>query len=129
MTVAVKGLQGLEILDKVGPDAPQTKQEDRSFAVVDGPEGEVDRVYFGAPSELEIEFRNDKHEKIVLTNSGFSDAVLWNPGPKKGATIADMHEGGWDEYVCLENARVRNWVKLSPGQSWEASSTIKATSG
>lgn len=126
--VCVTGLEGLEIFDKVGPNAPETKREDRKKAYVDGPDGDVDRVYFGVPSKLEIEYNDAKHEKMTMTSENYPDAVLLNPGPKKGATIADIHEGGWDEYICLEAVRLRDWAKVAPGESWTGQMTLTPTS-
>lgn len=47
---------------------------------------------------------------VVVSNSGWSDSVVWNPGPTMPACF--------DNFVCVENAKCGTSVKLAPGESW-----------
>ncbi|BGP21716.1 hypothetical protein JCM10295v2_000591 [Rhodotorula toruloides] len=113
--VSVDGLENLAYNDKVSGEQKVTER--RKEVVIDGPNGEIDRVYFRAPNELVMRFKGQT-ETVKVTKSGFADAVVWNPGPKKGSTIADMEEGGYDRYVCLEGCQVEPFVYLDPGKDW-----------
>ncbi|PWN53674.1 galactose mutarotase-like protein [Violaceomyces palustris] len=54
------------------------------------------------------------------------DTVIWNPGQEAGDAIADLHEGGWKEYVCVEPGSVAGFEKLESGQTWQAEQTLTA---
>ncbi|KAK4054909.1 hypothetical protein OIV83_000833 [Microbotryomycetes sp. JL201] len=97
--VRVSPLRGLTLRDKVQGNAEST--EGRDAVDVQGPNGEVDRVYFDAPDILKVTYEGAEGEMIVKKQN-LADVVLWNPGPEKGAAIGDMEKNGADKYVCLE---------------------------
>ena len=49
--------------------------------------GEVNRIYFDAPAEARV---IEKGRITVVQKAGFADAVVWNPGAAKCATMADL---------------------------------------
>ncbi|GAA6050470.1 hypothetical protein JCM3770_002612 [Rhodotorula araucariae] len=117
--VRVTPLESLVYADKVAPHDGKTKQPERRKVVdVDGPGGEVDRVYYRAPDRLELAFPA-ADEVVKVRKSGLPDAVLWNPGPAKGAKIGDMEDRGWERYVCLEPGLIEPFQFLDPGKTWE----------
>ncbi|BGP36731.1 hypothetical protein JCM10449v2_000633 [Rhodotorula kratochvilovae] len=118
-SVRVTPLENLAYADKVAPNDGTTKQPERRRVVdVDGPGGDVDRVYFRAPDRLELAFPTEG-DVVKVHKTGLPDAVLWNPGPEKGAKIGDMEDGGWERYVCLEPGLVEPFQFLDPGKTWE----------
>ncbi len=54
---------------------------------------------------------------LVLEQSGFTDAVVWNPGAVDAAALPDMENGEYKRFVCIEPA-VLDPVTLDAGQSW-----------
>ncbi|TNY21808.1 galactose mutarotase-like domain-containing protein, partial [Rhodotorula diobovata] len=117
--VRVTPLESLAFLDKVA-GAKQKETERRKVVDVDGPKGEVDRVYYRAPDRLELAFGGAQQGEVLKVHkTNLPDAVLWNPGPDKGKTIVDMEEGGADRYVCLEPGLVEPFEALEPGKTWE----------
>jgi glucose-6-phosphate 1-epimerase len=54
---------------------------------------------------------------LVLEQSGFTDAVVWNPGAVDAAALPDMENGEYKHFVCIEPA-VLDPVTLEAGQSW-----------
>ncbi|GAA5994968.1 glucose-6-phosphate 1-epimerase [Rhodotorula paludigena] len=116
--VLVTPLENLAFADKAGPKDGLTKEAERRKVVdVDGPGGEVDRVYFRAPDRLEL--ATGAAGTVRVHKKGLPDVVLWNPGPEKGAKIGDMEDRGWERYVCLEPGLVEPFQFLDPGKSWE----------
>ncbi|ORY75674.1 galactose mutarotase-like domain-containing protein, partial [Leucosporidium creatinivorum] len=122
--VRVTPLNTLTFVDKV--TGGKQGKEDREVVEVQGPKGEVDRVYYHAPDVLEIKYEGTPGS-MKVTKEHLADVVLWNPGPEKGATIGDMEEGGAGRYVCLEPGQVSSFVELSAGQSWEGKITLEFT--
>ncbi|MFN3790536.1 D-hexose-6-phosphate mutarotase [Massilia sp.] len=54
---------------------------------------------------------------LVLEQSGFTDAVVWNPGAVDAAALPDMENDEYQRFVCIEPA-VLDPVTLEAGQSW-----------
>ncbi|GAA5866148.1 hypothetical protein JCM3774_004098 [Rhodotorula dairenensis] len=117
----VSPLEHLAYTDKVTGEQKVT--EHRNVVDVDGPKGEIDRVYFRAPDELTIAYKG-RPELVKVTKTNLPDAVLWNPGPEKGKTIKDMHENGVDSYICLEPGLTEPFQYLEAGQSWQGGMEI-----
>jgi glucose-6-phosphate 1-epimerase len=106
----VWGLRGLWLTDSAGePHEAIQKEEWLDFP------GEVDRVY--AKAVKPIQLMQEEH-KTILEQSGFTDVVVWNPGPDKCLTMTDMEPEGYLQFVCIEAALVEKPVKLAPGESW-----------
>lgn len=75
---------------------------------------ETDRAYFGgAVGSIQL---HDQQTIVTVESDSFVDAVIWNPGPDHG--IGDLPEDGWQQFVCIESARIRPEVTLDPGNSW-----------
>lgn len=106
--VRLQGLEGCHYVDKVaGGDALEDHPEKRFY-------GEIDRIYALAPT---LQLR-DGPRRLELSTSGMSDAVLWNPGPDKCATLQDMPADGWQHMLCVEAANILLPVTLAPGETW-----------
>src|SRR5258708_1850266 len=86
-------------------------------------EGEIDRVYVGAPSRLTL--REPDHE-LVIETTGFPDVVVWNPGRERAMEMQDMESGGERRMLCVEAAAVDRPVTLDSGRRWSASQTLIA---
>lgn len=113
----VSGLQGLRYEDSAGG---AVVKEDAERAVTFT--GEVDRIYFGAPAEVDLVGGGMPRRKIL--QQGFADTVVWNPGPVKAATLGDMPTEDWVRMVCVEAAVVGSPVHLPPGKTWRGMQRI-----
>ncbi|KGN53321.1 putative glucose-6-phosphate 1-epimerase [Cucumis sativus] len=112
--VKVGGLKGCKTLNKdPDPTNPLEGVEERD--VVSFP-GFVDCVYLDAPGELNLD--NGLGDNILISNTNWSDAVLWNPHLQMEACYRD--------FVCVENAKIRK-VQLEPDQSWTATQELRIT--
>ncbi|PSS30832.1 Glucose-6-phosphate 1-epimerase [Actinidia chinensis var. chinensis] len=110
---SVRGLKGCKTLNKdPDPKNPLEGKEERD--VITFP-GFVDCVYLEAPNELILD--NGLGDKILIQNSNWTDAVLWNPHLQMEACYKD--------FVCVENAKIGN-VQLQPQQSWTATQQLTA---
>jgi len=56
-------------------------------------------------------------DKLNLQQTGFQDAVVWNPGAADAAALADMEDEEYRRFVCIEPALLTPQV-LEPGGSW-----------
>ena len=55
------------------------------------------------------------------------DVVVWNPGEKLSAAIADLPDDGFRHYVCVEAASINQPVLLAPGAQWAGWQQLVAT--
>ena len=113
---SVWGLQGLWLTDS----ASQNREAIQKDEWIDFP-GEVDRIYSKAVKPLQV---MQEERKTRLEQKGFTDVVIWNPGPEKCAALKDMEPLGYREFVCVEAAAVEKPVRLAPGRTWTGSQTI-----
>jgi glucose-6-phosphate 1-epimerase len=115
---AVEGLKGLRYADSAHAEQESVEQNER----VTFP-GELDRIYFGTQHPVRL---IQKDRSLTVQASGFTDTVIWNPGPEKGAGLADLQPGGYLEFVCIESAAIGPAVQLEPGGTWQATQTLTA---
>jgi glucose-6-phosphate 1-epimerase len=83
----------------------------------------VDRVYVGAPSRLEL---RERDRAMVIEAEGFPDAVVWNPGRERAASLSDLEPGDERRFVCVEAAVVQTPVTLGAGRRWSGTQTLTA---
>jgi glucose-6-phosphate 1-epimerase len=114
----IAGLGGARYEDSAAGGAAQPAAEDELHVA-----GETDRVYLGVSRELEV--REDGRVTAVGA-SGFPDVVVWNPGPERGAALADLEPEGWLRMLCVEAAVVGTPVHLGPFERWEGVQTLTA---
>ncbi len=63
---------------------------------------------------------------LTLAQSGFRDAVIWNPGAADTAALADMEDDEYLRFVCIEPALIAP-ASLQPGGAWRGEHQIAAT--
>ena len=62
---------------------------------------------------------------LALRQSGFRDAVVWNPGADDTAALADMEDDEYRRFVCIEPALIEP-ASLAPGAAWRGEHQISA---
>jgi glucose-6-phosphate 1-epimerase len=74
----------------------------------------LDQVFEGIAGQIVFDTGADK---LHLHQSGFTDAVVWNPGAADTAALADMEDEEYRRFVCIEPALLAPQV-LEPGGAW-----------
>jgi len=116
--VTVNGLGGLEYLDNANGRA-RCKDGDGSVRFA----GEVDRIYLGAPDEIEV--AEEGVGCFTVCKSNLPDAVVWNPWAEKAAATGDFGDEEYREMVCVEPASAGSGcVALEAGGSWSCAQKI-----
>ncbi len=90
------------------------------------PQGEVlslaepiDHLYESVPGPFAL---RSPASALDIAHEGFTDAVVWNPGPQ--AVMADLPAGGYARFLCVEAAAVGVPVQLAPGARWQGAQTL-----
>ena len=115
--VRLHGLAGLRYRDMVANTENQLESHE-SLVI----KGEVDRIYANLPAAVEI---HQGHQTTVINQSGFTDAVIWNPGAEKGYSLSDLEPDGYQRMVCVEAAAIMRPIHLAAGMSWSGSQSLK----
>ena len=105
----VTGLQGQAEWDAV-TDVHGVADEALYF------DGEFDRVYDAAPGPVRMQ--DGRGVVCVEQSPSWGQSVVWNPGPEKCATLADMPSDGFAHMVCVEAAQVFEPILVPAGQQW-----------
>lgn len=74
----------------------------------------LDQVFEGIAGHIAFDTGADK---LNLQQSGFTDAVVWNPGAADAAALSDMEDEEYRNFVCIEPALLAP-MTLEPGGSW-----------
>jgi len=115
----VRGLEGRTFRDAAAGGV-EKRQEDTELRAI----GELDRIYLGVGGgPLEV---RDSVRRTRVSMRGFSDVVVWNPGPDRGKALTDLDPGGWLRMLCVEAAAVGTPVQLAPGERWTGQQTLTA---
>ncbi|HEY0063662.1 MAG TPA: D-hexose-6-phosphate mutarotase [Telluria sp.] len=139
LKVAVRGAQLALSLDvrNAGDDAFAFSSALHTYFAVDAVSAV--RVLGVQPGELAI---GEKHDQIYrdigaeivlrdgagerrLRQSGFKDAVVWNPGAADTAALADMDDADYLHFTCVEAALIEP-VTLQAGAAWRGEHRIAA---
>ncbi|WP_434631893.1 D-hexose-6-phosphate mutarotase [Chromobacterium sp. CV08] len=113
---AVSDLDSVELLGLGGAPA-RDKVADAPTALPDGPfrfDGEVDLIVYAdrAATLRDAGWTRD----IVVRPEGSASTVIWNPAPVKAARLADLPDGDWRRFVCVETANAGDDARLlAPG--------------
>jgi glucose-6-phosphate 1-epimerase len=111
-SVTLTGLGGKAFWDNDGSAFDHRKvQRGTTLTFTDA----LDRVYFGVTAPLQL---TDNHESLWISQSGFNDVVVWNPGKKAATGMTDMPDGDYQVMLCVEAARIDSPVTLNPGEQW-----------
>lgn len=87
-----------------------------TLAIVD----KLDQVFERIPGHITFDTGADK---LGLQQTGFTDAVVWNPGAADAAALVDMEDEEYRRFVCIEPALLTPQV-LEPGGSWRGEQRV-----
>ncbi len=116
--VSVMGLDGQPYFDKAPGGVDSVQSGPIAFA------GEVDRIYARHSSAAIV---NDPGvgRRISIEKTGSAATVVWNPAAGKGDAMADMAQGDWRRFVCVETANAgAGPIEVAPGAKHAVTATI-----
>jgi len=116
--VKVSSLKGLTYLDKTRNYAEVVEERDELDV-----KNYTDAVYKSAPGNYTIKYPGGG---VHIRTKGFNDVVVWNPHAEAGRALADMEDGGWDKYICVEPGMATYWHELAPGSRWIGQQVLEA---
>jgi glucose-6-phosphate 1-epimerase len=85
----------------------------------------LDQVFEHIPGTITFDSGADK---VTLEQTGFTDAVVWNPGAADAAALSDMDDEEYRRFVCIEPALLGP-QQLEPGGVWRGTSRATVQAG
>lgn len=111
--VRLTGLENEPFLDTVPGREPGPFTVDGPVTVT----AELDRNYLESAGVVTLT-DDGWSRRIVISRTGSSSAVVWNPWIDKARAMADFGDGEYHEMICIEAANIRgDRVTLNPGES------------
>jgi glucose-6-phosphate 1-epimerase len=106
--ISVSGFEDRTYIDQLDNHARRVQAGEISF------QGEVDRIYQGAPGAVIVTDRNLGRE-IQVAKLGSQSTVVWNPWIEKAERLGDMGPEGYRRMLCIEAANAGDdVVTLAP---------------
>jgi len=78
-------------------------------------QAETELRYANVKDPLQV-YDGAENRTVTVTNTGCTEAVVWNPWQEKAATL-DMAPDGYEYFVCVEAANIQPLLQLAPGAS------------
>lgn len=121
--IEVEGFDGLEYLDKVEGYARKRQQGRITI------DGEVDRIYLGHTGPAVIRDAA-LGRAIIVTKSGSTSSVIWNPGQERARQLGDLGPDGYRNMLCVETSNAGDdVVRIEPGSQHTLVAEIQVASG
>ena len=121
--IEVEGFDGLEYLDKTDGYARKRQTGPITFS------GLVDRIYLNHTGPAVVRDPG-LGRGIVITKSGSSSSVVWNPWRELAQQLGDMPPEDFRRMVCVETTNAgEDIIRLSPGASHTLRAEIQVASG
>lgn len=116
--ITIQGLQGKRFFDLAGAPEQTGVQEETLLTCQD----KIDRRYQQVAGEVLLADGGDRTDRakratVGLRQSGFADAVVWNPGAADATALSDMDDVEYRRFICIEPALIEPFL-LAPGAEW-----------
>jgi glucose-6-phosphate 1-epimerase len=114
----ILGLQNLPYISKTEGGIGKI-EKDNEITII----GETDRVYNITQSSIDFNqipvkiVDKGNNRTINVYHQGISDIVVWNPWKEKAASLVDMQDEDYINFICVEGAIASKQITLSPGAS------------
>ena len=117
----VRGLDTVHYLDKTDSDREKVQQ---GAIVVDS---ETDRVYLDTTDAIELE-DPALHRSTLVSKQNSRTTTVWNPWVRKAQALADLGDGEWREFICIETCNAGDFaVALGPGQQHTMKAVVRVS--
>ena len=117
----IHGLQGTSFIDSARGHSALSQAEVQTETAL-RIEQEVDSIYLASPVSVQLQHAGKPY--LQLTQQGFRDSVVWNPGAEKAAQLGDMPAQDWRHMLCIEAAQIAQPVQLQAGEHWRGQQSL-----
>jgi glucose-6-phosphate 1-epimerase len=83
-------------------------------------EDKIDQIFSRVEGPVTLE---DGETTLTLSQTGFRDMVVWNPGAADAAALSDLEDEEYRRFVCVEAALIEPY-EIEPGTAWHGEHVI-----
>ncbi|MBS1850603.1 MAG: D-hexose-6-phosphate mutarotase [Acidobacteria bacterium] len=117
----VGGLEGVHFLDNTDANREKVQGGAIEFSA------QTDRAYRNTSGRVDV-IDPGAGRRIRLTKQGSRNTVVWNPWQEKAAAIADLGDGEWAQFLCVEACNMLEAaVSLAPGEEHVMAAALSVT--
>lgn len=116
--VRLQGLDGTSFLDNTDANTEKTQPGDVTIAL------QTDKAFINNENTVDL-LDATMRRRIRLQKSNSSTTVVWNPWQQGASRIADLGDGEWKQFLCVEASNIiDDAVNLAPGQKHTMSALL-----
>ncbi|HEY1058159.1 MAG TPA: D-hexose-6-phosphate mutarotase [Limnobacter sp.] len=117
--IEVEGLGEQPVVDKFDPELLRAPKQALRFKAA-----EFERLYLGNPT---VVLKDPVLKRqLTLRCNGFTEWMVWNPGPLLAQQLPDLPEGDWQHFVCIEPVIAHRPTTLAPGETFTGTLDVTA---
>jgi len=106
----VQGLNNVPFLDNTDSNKEKTQHGDVAIT------SQTDSAYIGTTSDVDL-LDPQMRRRIRLHKENSLTTVVWNPWCEGAATLRDLGDGQWTQFLCIEASNIMgSTVNLEPGR-------------
>jgi glucose-6-phosphate 1-epimerase len=116
----VRGVQGFRFIDGRDGGCIKTALRDRL---------EIDRAienYYYSGGTMPVSLVQEE-SSVTMTQQGFSETVIWNPGHENPDSFPDLPHDGYKHFICIESAWIDHPISLMPGECWRGAQRLEVS--
>jgi len=111
--IELEGLQNTPYFDTTVSPHLNTSQSQPELIITD----EIDRIYYGTANPITLQDPAWKRE-IVISKENSLSTVIWNPWTEKAATLDDLPDHAYKDFVCIESCNAKQDTRIiAPDQT------------
>src|SRR6516225_201315 len=118
--VRLQGLDAVQFLDNTDSNRAKVQHGDVTIALT------TDNAFIGTQSDVDlIDPGLRRHIRLKKANS--LTTVVWNPWREGAARLADLADGEWTQFLCVEASNILTaFVSLAPGEDHKTTAVLSA---
>jgi len=118
--VRLEGLDAVQFLDNTDSNKAKVQHGDVTIALT------TDNAFIGTQSDVDL-IDPGLRRHIQLKKANSLSTVVWNPWREGAARLADLADGEWTQFLCVEASNILTAsVNLAPGEEHKMTAVLSA---
>jgi glucose-6-phosphate 1-epimerase len=118
--VRLLGLDAVQFLDNTDSNRAKVQHGDVTIALT------TDNAFIGTQRDVDL-IDPGLHRHIRLKKANSLTTVVWNPWREGAARLADLADGEWTQFLCVEASNILTAsVNLAPGEEHKMTAVLSA---
>ena len=116
--VKLQGLDAVQFLDNTEANRAKVQHGEVTIASA------TDNAFIGTQNDVDL-IDSQLHRRTRLKKSNSLTTVVWNPWREAAARLADLGDGEWTQFLCVEASNIlAASVTLAPGEEHKMTAVL-----